>query len=284
MSHADASDEALAAARDVVERIVAKAPRIRRNLEENHFEVHVSAYGHALSELPEFRTRRGTLEQHGDDFDAHMEGGKCEGRTVACTEGTLVPKNEGHCAHEIAHAIEVNALVPSLRARLYLLYAKSMDAGRWKGAYAATSHAELFAEATRLWLFDPKKLQREDPEMFAFVRALYEDQIDPGPAPREETVRPSAASEAAGMKSGAGRVPVRVRVTNGTSARIRVQWIDFDGKRDTRLRLTWLPQAAPGETIDVVTFSSHAFAVLDAEGGDLAAFVAPTGDALVEVK
>jgi hypothetical protein len=278
MASVDASDEAMATARDDLARLLAKAPRIRRNLEANHFEVHVSAYGHRLSELPEFRSKRGTLTKEGDDFDAHMEGGKVIGAITACTEGTLVPKDQGHCIHEMAHAIDANALQPALRERILGLWDKAMAATRWKGEYAATNWAEYFAEATRLWLFDPKRLEREDKDVFAFVRALYNDAIDPGPPPRMESVRPSPPTEEGQAKSRASRLPVRVRVTNATSEPLRLQWLDYEGKRDRR---PWSPTAVPGETTDLTTFAGHWFVATTLDGRAIATFAAPGSDALV---
>lgn len=223
----------------VLARLVAKAPRIQRNLEARGVEVCAPKAAN----------------------DAH-----------------------GDCAHEIGHAIEANALAPALRERIVVLYETSMDMGRWKDALASTSHSELFAEATRLWLSDPQRLQDEDPDAYAFVRALYEDELDPGEPPRELAIQPSPASEEADAKSEESRVPVRVRIANRTPDRVRIRWLDFDGNRDQTVELSSVPSAIPGETIAIATFANHWFVVTDLDGRALATFEAPATDALLTLR
>lgn len=250
------NDASLAVARADLDRLLAKAPRIRRNLAENRFEVHVSATGHPLTELPEFRAKRGTITKEGEDFDAHMQGGKGIGSIVACTEATLAPKDDGHCVHELAHGIEFNALQPSVRERMAHLHDDAVASGRWKGEYGAKSYGEWFAESTRLWFFDPDRLKRIEADAFAFVDSLYRDGIDPGDAPREHVLTPSPASEEGRAKSRPSWLPVRVRVKNATAQKVRLSWLDFEGKRDRRGE-GWAQTVAPGQTEDLATFADH---------------------------
>lgn len=284
MSHADASDDAVKTVRDVLGKLLTNAPRLRRNLEANGMQVHVSAYGHRVSDLPQLRSFRGTRTREDEDFDDHMgQGGTVQGRVAVCIEALVVPKNEGQCGHELAHAIEFNGLAPALREHIFRMHAKAVAAGRWKGEYAATTYGEYFAEATRLWLSEPQRLQREDPDAFAFVRAVYDDQIDPGEAPREAELRLLSADQESRLRSGDGNLPVRIRLTNHRKDLVRLVWIDGDGRRET-LPLDRLKSAKPDQTIDITTFSTHAFVLANAEGRAVASFEAPGTDAFVHVR
>lgn len=243
-----------------------------------------------MSDLPEHERRRGELLANGERFDDHMIGGHVIGYSVACPEAVLLDV-VGHrlygndsCTHEIAHAIEVGALAPDVRERLVALYERSLAAGRWRNDYAARSYAELFAEATRHWFDDRALLETRDPDALAFVRDLYQDDLDPGPAPTEQAIRPGPASDEGRIKSAASRRPVRVRLQNETAATVRVQWLDFEGRRDSRTSADRLPTAhANGDVIDLATFAGHAFLVSSLDGTALATFVAPSTDAFVSL-
>jgi hypothetical protein len=289
MGHASVSDEALGLARDRLERMLAHAPRIRRNLEQNHFEIHVSGLRQLPSDVPEFRQRKGERLANGELFDEHMIGGHVVAYTTVCTEATLIGV-VGHrlygndsCPHELGHGIELTALAPRVRERLVVAWEHARADRRWGDDYAGTSPPELFAEATRFYVGDRAFLERRDPETFALVRDLYGDAIDPGDAPREESLRPGPAEDEPRLRSAGTKTPVRVRVRNGTARDLRVQWIDFEGKRD-RPDPERTPRAhANGDIVELSTFVRHAFVVIDMDGRAVATFVAPESDALVSL-
>lgn len=194
-AHASVSDEALSLTRDRLARVLEHAPRIRRNLERNHFEVHVSGLRQQASDLPEFARRKGERLPNGQLFDEHMIGGHIVAYTTVCTEATVIGV-VGHrlygndsCTHELGHGIEVSALSPAVRARLLSQWERSHAAGLWKNEYADSSYAEMFAEGTRFYFTERARLESRDPELFALMRDLYTDAIDPGDAPTEQPVR-----------------------------------------------------------------------------------------------
>ena len=57
--------------------------------------------------------------------------------------------------HEFAHSVHLrglNVVDPTFDARLKKIFDESLKKGLWKGTYAATNHAEFFAEAVQSWL------------------------------------------------------------------------------------------------------------------------------------
>src|SRR5262245_37133355 len=68
LAHASVSDEAMQAAADRVEMLLAHAPGIRANLEAAHYELHISGLRQMTSELPEFHADRGTHLGSGELF------------------------------------------------------------------------------------------------------------------------------------------------------------------------------------------------------------------------
>jgi hypothetical protein len=61
---------------------------------------------------------------------------------------------ENILVHEFAHAIHLIALVdvdPTFDRRLKKTYEEALAAGKWKGTYAATNHAEYWAEGVQSW-------------------------------------------------------------------------------------------------------------------------------------
>jgi hypothetical protein len=292
-AHASVSAEGLTSARDHLDTVLRNAPRLRRNLETQGYELHVLGLRQFPSDLPEYAGRRGTKAGNGERFDWHMIGGHLSedsGRYSSCSEGTLLPivgfrlYGDETCFHELAHAIDWFALSPEARARVVQAFRASIAAGHWKGAYAATNEHEWLAEISKYYFrrdrpdlafYDPSLarghdwLSAEDPDAFAFADALYNDRFDPG-TPRTVTLKLAGED---GLRSREALVPIRVVVRNETDAPLDVQWIDYDGKRAKNVNVA----PAHGETA-VFTWRSHPFAV-----GALGAFVAPDNDALVVV-
>jgi hypothetical protein len=300
------SERALGAARDRVELLLAGAPRLRRNLEAGHFELHVIGLEQFPSDLPEFAGKRGSRLGGGELFDWHMIGGHLsegEAHLASCSEGTLLPIvgfrlfGDETCIHELAHAIEWFALDASTRERIVTEYRASLDSERWKGMYAASNPHEWFAEVTKFYFrrdrddlafYDPQLarghdwLCRYDERACRFVDDLYHDRLDPG-VPKATVVAPAPGSSEGATRSGVGQVPVRVVVRNRGTARIHVIWIDFDGKRDPRLPFAEQHAAAPGEEVAEYTWATHVFVVTDDAERALCTFTAPDEDAVVDI-
>jgi ketosteroid isomerase-like protein len=75
-------------------------------------------------------------------------------------------------------------------------------------------------------------------------------------------VTPLACQQEANLRSKTAQQLTLLRVKNNTAGPIRALWIDFEGKRDTRPNE--IAPIAPGESLDITTYVTHPFLVLDA--------------------
>jgi hypothetical protein len=302
LAHVSVSDEALQAARERLERLLAGAPRLRANLEAARYELHVSGLKQHTSDLPEFRAERGTRLDSGELFDWHMIGGHLSGHTSSCSEGTLLPV-VGHrlygddtCLHELAHAVEWVAVGAATRAEIARRYERSIAGGHWKGQYAAKNAHEWFAEITKLYFraaiapdfYDPalsrgkKWLCGYDPDACAWVRDLYSGAVDAGRRAVVE-VRPRPGRDEPSLRSVRSGAPTCLWVRNRASVPLRITWIDFEGARDRRPEFVARPALAPGAERTVFTFAGHAWVATDVDGRALCTFVSPDSDGRVEL-
>jgi hypothetical protein len=79
------------------------------------------------------------------------------------------------------------------------------------------------------------------------------------------------------------RVRSLVTVQNRTTSEIRLVWLDFQGRRDTRAPFERMPAAGPGGAIDEPSWATHTFVVTDGEGRSLCTFTVPMGNPVVDV-
>jgi alpha-glucosidase len=117
------------------------------------------------------------------------------GRVTSCGEENLLNlkgdryRNENILIHEFAHAIHtfgLRAVDRKFDGRLRAAYRRAIDAGLWKGTYAATNAGEYWAEGVQTY-FDcnaPKggvhndvntreKLAKYDPELFKLIDEAF---------------------------------------------------------------------------------------------------------------
>ena len=153
LAHASVDPAALLAVRDRLERMLSHAPSIVANLDQRHAGVRVAGRHQLVSGLPEFVSLRGTRTNAGDDFDEHTRGGGHQfDRWTACAESNLLAdagaRFSGHdiCVHELAHLVMWLGLAPAIRSRVLNRMVEALVEGRWRDTYAATNHAEFFAE------------------------------------------------------------------------------------------------------------------------------------------
>jgi hypothetical protein len=301
LAHGSVSDEALQVARDHLRRMLEHAPALRRNLEARGHELHVIGLRQFTSDLPEYRSERGKRLDTGELFDWHMIGGHIVDNLSSCTEATLLPI-VGHrlfgddtCSHELGHAVDTLALGTAAHARVHAAYVRSMESGHWQGKYAAKNEREWFAELTKYY-FRPEGdglghyfphpvegrtyLRREDPEGFQLVDDLYSGRLDPGAL---RTLPLGPGRDEPTLRSPPSRSPTQLTVRNRTAADIRLVWIDFDGKRDTRVPFEQVPLAPPGRSVTKITFAGHVWAVTDAAGRALCTVTAAEEDGTADV-
>jgi hypothetical protein len=306
LSHRIVSGQAMLAARDRLELLLHAAPRLRRNLEAGKYQLHIFALSQFPSDLPEYRSKRGTLLPNDQTFDQHMIGGhisESAGHFSSCAEATLVPV-VGHrlygdetCIHELAHSIEWFALDASARARVVVEFRESTQDGRWRGRYGATNAHEWFAEITKYYFrvdrpdlafYDPglaegrEWLCKYDRRACEFAAALYSDRIDPG-TPTSAKAQLGSGQLEAGLRSAESRIPVRLIVHNSSQQRIHLVWIDNEGKRDMREPFARKSSASPGEEMASFSWATHAFVVTDDAETALCTIVVPEEEAVVDI-
>ena len=212
LSSAQVRDEALLAARDMVQSMFAHRPEMAKWLAANDYRVAIIGIEEALLDLPEnahwtkpskddprltrcelkhYDARIGALsDREYWDNRARGIGGK---RTVGSEEDVLglpVSRYYGETifVHEMGHNMlfAIEAVDPALYARVEAAYANALATGLWLDEYTTTTMQEYFAEGTQFW-FDSNKLQAfdgrqilnhqdlaaYDPQLYAVLREAY---------------------------------------------------------------------------------------------------------------
>lgn len=220
---AEASPDALAAARDRVERLLARAPTVAANLARDHVEAHLFGRHEVVTDLPELRHLRGTRVA-GVDFDHRYHGGRAYGRTVACGEENLLhapsdpyPRGYEVCTHELAHLVFDIGLDGRTRLAVARRYRDAVDGEElWAGTYAAQDVSEFFAELSMKYVHAREALEAKDPETFALLDRIYRGVLAQGRNTRSVWKRAGAA---AATTRG---VPTTFIVENRSSRTVRV--------------------------------------------------------------
>ena len=205
-------DEALFIARDLVNAQLARRPAIRAELIRRGVRVAVLAADEGTADLPENRgwkkparddPRLTTCEREeyaariGSLSDRDYWNSRTRGTggtlTSAGAENLLgLPGTryfgENVLLHEFSHAIleAIESIDPALFARLRSAYRLAIDAGRWKGDYAAVTIQEYWAEGTQFWfnsnmvsrlgdgtILSDEDLKRYDPALHAALGEVY---------------------------------------------------------------------------------------------------------------
>lgn len=295
-AHASVPDAALNAARERVERMLAKAPRLRDNCESAGMQMIVAGKTQMLSDLPEFRHHKGERFENGEDYDWHTRGsGKLEGRFVSCGEGNLLNYvgdrfyKQDVCVHELSHALMFLGMTSKQRNSVISRFEAAMREGKWKDAYASTSYAEFFADLSIAYfgseiptahhLKGYKRgaawLKNYDPASYAVLDAIYIEKGDPGKR-RIIELKSRPAQELGKLRSGDG-VPMRFAVTNTRKTPVHFYWIDFKGRRAQPRDI------GPGETHNVESYASHVFLAEGLDKMPVAVFVMGEDDAYATI-
>ncbi len=154
------SDNALAEAGWIVERMLADRPDISKAMRENKVRVAVMAADEYTTDVPEHSRLKPKLYW---DRRARGLGATLSNPVVSCGEENLLgypgdpyPK-ENIFVHEFAHAIHgtgLRTIDPTFNKRLRASYQAAIDRGLWKNTYAATNHSEYWAEGVQSWFDD----------------------------------------------------------------------------------------------------------------------------------
>ena len=272
-------DAALVLACGKVRRMLSGMPAAGDNLRQLGAELHVIGRDQRVSDLPEMHAKP---EREAERLDQRTRG--VGGLLSSCGEENLLalPTDRYHggsdiCTHEFAHAIMGYGFDAAIRSEIAAQYARSIAAGRWVGAYAATNPQEYWAELST-WYFGahgnrsmtgaqpadgPDGLHRYDPDAFALLDRLYRGRehparIDVVPAQRLPADRPA--------HSGSAAVAAQLLIENHTSQTVQLFWIGYDGEPRLFGRL------ASHDIGNRATFVSHVWQVADDGGHVLARF------------
>lgn len=205
-------DAALAAARDIVEAMLARRPDVRAELVRQGQRVGVMAAEETTTDLPEHRQWRkpapddprltfcerktyataiGALSDR-DYWDRRARGTGGRFTTVGAENLLGQPGTryfgENILIHEFAHAIltALETVDPALHGEVRSAYEAAIAAGKWKGDYAAVTLQEYWAEGTQYWfntnmlarldeaeIVSDRDLEAYDPRLYAALGKVY---------------------------------------------------------------------------------------------------------------
>jgi hypothetical protein len=198
-SSAAVADAALLQGCEKVSLMLKNMPAVRDALGRQGAELHIIGRHEQTSDLPEFRARRGVqyVDNRGrlttiDERTRGMGGllSSCGEENILHLPGDRYGDGSDVCVHEFAHAIMDYGIGAEQRGQINDQYAKSMSAGLWRNAYAATNAKEYWAELS-MWYFGshgarrrgvetpagngPGALQGYDPQGFSLLQRIYGD-------------------------------------------------------------------------------------------------------------
>lgn len=188
------TDNALAEAAWIVERMIGHRPELLRAMRENRVRIAVMAASEYTTDIPE----HSHLEpKHYWDRRARGLGATPDNPAVSCGEENLLDypgdpyPRENIFIHEFAHAIHETGLVrtdPTFDERLRAAHRSAVERGLWKNTYAATNPNEYWAEGVQAWFDDnapPDALHNEvrtrdrlkgyDPQLAALCLEVFGD-------------------------------------------------------------------------------------------------------------
>ena len=200
-------DAALLVARDIIIHMLAKRPDLREALISRRWRVGVMAQTEFTTDIPEHRNlKKPRLSEYDlktyphlkDATDKEYWDGRARGlggNPTTCAEENLLGYpgtryfGENILVHEFAHAIHNGAIRtadPKLFDEIKQAYAAAMEAGLWKGHYAANNPSEYWAEGTQTWFYSnyefidggqriisPSDLASYDPRLHELLSRVY---------------------------------------------------------------------------------------------------------------
>lgn len=279
------ADQALLIARERLTRLLKNLPQARYNLRLAGAELHIIGKDQVTSDLPEHRHLKGKPFDGKLTVDQRTRG--LGGLLTSCGEENLLElptdryRGRDICLHEFAHNLQGQGLSEDVRRKIREQYHRSLDAGLWKGGYAASNENEYFAELT-MWYFGthgdlniqgpkpengPEGLRKYDPLAYALLDDLYSGRIPitrvkigelPALAPEQEK----------SLRSGGDGQKTSVRFVNRTAGELELYWLDSEGKRHP------YGMVPAGSSVTQRTFAAHVWLLAGADGRAIALFVA----------
>lgn len=187
LASARVPDEALFAARSMVEGMLEHRPDLARWLAQNDYRLAIIAEDEALLDLPENRDWKKPApddprltrceikhydERIGALSDRAYWDGRARGiggrRAVAAEEDVLGYRTSRYwgetiLVHEFAHNVlfAIEAVDPGLHAEIEAAYENAQRKGLWRDEYTMTTMQEYWAEGSQFW-FNSNRLQAFD--------------------------------------------------------------------------------------------------------------------------
>lgn len=240
-------DKALLVAAAKMKNMLKYIPEAQKNLVANGAELHVIGKNQQTSDLPEFQYMKGVkYVDNGDTTDIDKRTRGLGGIWTSCGEENLLnlpgdryAGGSDICIHEFAHNIMDYGLDTTLQRKIINAYKHALAKGLWKDAYAAQNQHEYWAELS-MWYFGEhgeflKKtmlpvpgaegLRNYDIEGYMLLDSIYTGKLRPITIHRLPVKKVSEKS-----RSGYKAEDSQLMFTNDTSEKLKLYWIDFDGK------------------------------------------------------
>ena len=171
---------ALREAAAIVDLLLSRRPDVREAMIRGGSRLCIIAHNEYTTDLPEWkwlgdpardgRQAQGVTARDFWDARARGMGGSATDPLCSCGEENLLGyegdpyRAECILIHEFAHNIHLrgmNVVDPGFDERVEAAYRQAMQAGLWKGKYAAVNHHEYFAEGVQSW-FDNNREDDHD--------------------------------------------------------------------------------------------------------------------------
>lgn len=192
-------NEALLAAREIVERMLAKRPELAKPMIERHLRVAIMARSENTLDIPEHSDLQKAFPQTDWNKRARGLGATVERPCVSGAEENLLGlpgdryKGESILIHEFGHTVlnfGVEPLDRMFRGRVQQAFDKSKGTA-WKNTYAASNLDEYWAEGVQSWfdcnqkgpsggngvhndLWNHESLRKTDPDLYALLAEVFD--------------------------------------------------------------------------------------------------------------
>ena len=310
LAHQCVADAALVEAAARVDAALRRLPGVAQRLVSLGTSVQVIGATQLTTDLPQYAHIRANPDE-ADAFNARGRG--YGGLCPSCAEENLLllptdrfADHRDICTHELAHTILDWGFPPAqaqaLKAACEAVRAKSVAAGRWKSAYAATNADEFFAECA-MWVMGsrgdggaitqppvvpgPRWLAAHDPDASRLMHTVlagkwkwHGDSSDQDGGVITDVV-PLHADDALSFSPSGNTPPCLLVVVNETDTPLTLTWLDKNGA--ATVYGTTPPWCRTGQA----TFVGHVWKLSAAAGDgqqhDIGVFAACSGTGRVRV-
>ncbi|MFN3194162.1 MAG: hypothetical protein ACE361_26875 [Aureliella sp.] len=157
VSSGKVNDYALLEAAYLIDMMLAQRPDVRKAMIDSGSRMIVMGYSEWTTDIPEYK--RLSPKDYWDARARGLGGSRTDPVCSSAEENLLAYPGDPYSAeniliHEFAHNIHLRGMVnidPTFDDRLKQAYDRAMQQGLWKNKYAATNHAEYFAEGVQSW-------------------------------------------------------------------------------------------------------------------------------------